>query len=95
MVSRRITAARSERGARLPHTLAGKTALVTGSGAGMGRSHALLLAERGAAVIVHDVNGDSARETAEAMELSERTARRRFAYARAWLGRELRRDLAA
>ncbi len=48
-------------------TLEGKTALVTGSGraGGMGRSHAVLMSERGADVIVHDINEDGANETAE------------------------------
>jgi 3-oxoacyl-[acyl-carrier protein] reductase len=48
-------------------TLEGKTALVTGSGTvgGMGRSHAVLMSERGADVIVHDINEDGANETAE------------------------------
>jgi 3-oxoacyl-[acyl-carrier protein] reductase len=48
-------------------TLEGKTALITGSGraGGMGRSHAVLMAERGADVIVHDINEDGANETAE------------------------------
>ena len=36
-------------------SLEGRIALVTGAGGGMGRSHALLLAERGADVIVHDI----------------------------------------
>ncbi|MGE0746814.1 MAG: SDR family NAD(P)-dependent oxidoreductase [Rhodospirillales bacterium] len=44
--------------------LDGKVALVTGAGAGMGRSHAGLLAERGADVIVQDVNGEAAETTA-------------------------------
>ena len=43
--------------------LEGKKALVTGSGRGMGRSHALLLAERGAHVVVHDIDGDGVTET--------------------------------
>jgi 3-oxoacyl-[acyl-carrier protein] reductase len=48
-------------------TLEGKTALITGSGTvgGMGRSHAVLMSERGADVIVHDINEDGANETAE------------------------------
>ena len=43
----------------------GRVALITGSGGGMGRSHAVQLAERGADVIVHDVKIDGAAETAE------------------------------
>jgi len=39
--------------------------------------------------------GLSVREAAEAMELSERTVRRRIAYARAWLGLEIRSAFAA
>lgn len=35
----------------------GKVAIVTGAGAGLGRSHALLLASRGATVVVNDVGG--------------------------------------
>ena len=46
-------------------TLVGKTALITGSGGGMGRSHALLMSERGADIIVHDIKEDGANETAE------------------------------
>lgn len=46
-------------------TLDGKTALITGSGGGMGRSHAVLMSQRGADVIIHDIKEDGAKETAE------------------------------
>src|SRR4029079_5895381 len=42
--------------------LTGRVAIVTGAGGGLGREHALLLAERGARVVVTDV-GDAAAET--------------------------------
>jgi 3-oxoacyl-[acyl-carrier protein] reductase len=37
--------------------LAGKVAVVTGSGRGMGRAHALLLAHEGAKVVINDLGG--------------------------------------
>ena len=48
--------------------LDGKVAWVTGSGRGMGRAHALVLAERGADIVVHDVLKDEAAETVAAVK---------------------------
>jgi 3-oxoacyl-[acyl-carrier protein] reductase len=47
--------------------LDGKVAWVTGSGRGMGRAHALVLAERGADIVVNDVLEDEAAETVDAV----------------------------
>ncbi len=46
-------------------TLEGKLALITGAGGGMGQSHAVLMAKRGADVIIHDIKDDGAEETAD------------------------------
>ncbi len=48
--------------------LAGKTALITGAGSGMGRASAMLFAKEGASVIVVDVDEASARETARCIQ---------------------------
>ena len=45
--------------------LAGKVAVVTGGGIGIGRSTALLLAEQGAKVIVTDIDQENGQATAE------------------------------
>ncbi|QPC42670.1 SDR family oxidoreductase [Kaustia mangrovi] len=50
-----------------PIGLDGKVAWITGSGRGMGRAHALLMARRGADIVVHDVLEDEAGETADAV----------------------------
>lgn len=47
----------------LARPLAGRVALVTGAGSGMGRNHAILLGERGATVIVLDRFKNAAEET--------------------------------
>jgi NAD(P)-dependent dehydrogenase (short-subunit alcohol dehydrogenase family) len=46
-------------------SLEGKVAIVTGGASGMGRAAAFLMAERGAHVVVADIAGDRAAETAE------------------------------
>ncbi len=57
-----------------PRRLDGKIAWVTGSGRGMGRAHALLLAERGADIVVHDILGPEAEETAHLVTKAGRRA---------------------
>ncbi|MDH4146731.1 MAG: SDR family oxidoreductase [Acidimicrobiia bacterium] len=54
--------------------LDGKVAIVTGAGRGLGRSHALLLAAEGAAVVVNDLGGEwdgSGADTRAASEVAE------------------------
>jgi len=55
--------------------LAGKSAIVTGAGAGMGRETAILFAREGAAVAVTDLNADDGRETLRLIEQAGGTAR--------------------
>jgi 3-oxoacyl-[acyl-carrier protein] reductase len=43
--------------------LYGRVALITGSGSGIGRATALLMAERGADIIVHDINAEGLADT--------------------------------
>ena len=47
-----------------PMMLKGRVALVTGSGRGMGRAHAVILAQHGADVVVHDIFPDRVAESA-------------------------------
>jgi NAD(P)-dependent dehydrogenase (short-subunit alcohol dehydrogenase family) len=51
-----------------PQSLAGKVALITGAGSGQGRAASLLFAEHGAAIVVVDVNDDSAADTVALVE---------------------------
>ena len=55
--------------------LEGKIALVTGSSRGLGRSHAVVLAEHGADVIVHDILLEEAEITLEMVRQTGREAR--------------------
>ena len=63
----------SERKASLMTVLDGKVAIVTGSARGIGRATAELLAEQGAKVLINDLDGDVAEQTAE--EIAGRDAR--------------------
>jgi len=54
--------------------LDGKTAIVTGSGRGIGRAEALLLAAEGARVIVNDVDGDQAKSVVDEITAAGGTA---------------------
>jgi len=48
---------------RLMGELEGRRALITGSGRGMGRAHARVMAAQGAAIVVQDIDADLAAET--------------------------------
>src|ERR1700754_2586172 len=48
--------------------LAGKAAIVTGSARGIGRATAELLAEQGAKVLINDLDGDVAEQTASEID---------------------------
>ncbi|MFZ5677622.1 MAG: SDR family NAD(P)-dependent oxidoreductase [Pseudomonadota bacterium] len=54
--------------------LDGKVALITGSGDGMGRAHAILMAERGADIVVSDIRAEPAQATAEEVRKRGRKA---------------------
>ncbi len=54
--------------------LEGKSAIVTGSGSGVGRRSAIRFAEEGASVVCADLNGDAVKETASIIEAAGGTA---------------------
>ncbi len=56
-----------EEGERGPMELAGKVALVTGAGRGLGRSCATMLARRGASVVIADIDTATAADSAQAI----------------------------
>ena len=51
-------------------SLRNRTALITGAGAGLGRAYAVLLAARGASVVVQDIDRATAEEAAAAIRAS-------------------------
>ena len=56
--------------------LDGQVAIVTGAGQGLGRCHALALAERGAKVVVNDLGDESGKSTNADAVVAEIEARR-------------------
>ena len=54
--------------------LENKVALITGGGDGMGRAHAVLMSERGANIVVADINEEMGQETAEMVRRNGRRA---------------------
>ena len=52
----------------MAHRLAGKVAIVTGGGSGIGKATALLFAREGAAVVVGDIDATTAQATVQEIE---------------------------
>src|SRR5437899_12684549 len=52
----------------------GRVAIVTGAGGGLGRAHALLLASRGAKVVVNDLGGGGDGTGAPSSEMANKVA---------------------
>ncbi len=59
-------------------SLDGKVVLITGAGSGLGRSHAEVLAARGAALVLNDVGADGLAATADAVRTAGGTVARSF-----------------
>jgi NAD(P)-dependent dehydrogenase (short-subunit alcohol dehydrogenase family) len=51
--------------------LEGKVALITGAGRGIGRDHAIMMAEHGANIVVNDLGGDESGDGADATPAQE------------------------
>jgi NAD(P)-dependent dehydrogenase (short-subunit alcohol dehydrogenase family) len=57
-----------------PNSIAGRIAIVTGAGGGLGREHALFLARRGARVVVNDLAQEAADAVAREIEAADGAA---------------------
>lgn len=55
-------------------SLKNKVAIITGAGAGMGKAHAQLMAQRGAIIVAQDIDGARAEETARLIKANGGTA---------------------
>lgn len=55
-------------------SLKDKVAIITGAGAGMGKAHAQLMAQRGAIIVAQDIDGARAEETARLIKANGGTA---------------------
>jgi NAD(P)-dependent dehydrogenase (short-subunit alcohol dehydrogenase family) len=55
--------------------LDGRVAMITGSGSGIGRATAVIMAQRGADIVIHDINEAGANESAALVREAGRNAR--------------------